>query len=112
MASAKEELIKDVSVFSGSTILGKIILVVRGMITAKFLGPSMYGLWNGLSIILNYTAQLHLGTLNALNKEVPYYRVKGNLKKVDEIRNTTLSFEIVNGVIFGLALFAISFFLQ
>ncbi len=112
MMSVRKEIIKDVSIFSGSTLLAKIILAIRGIITAKFLGPAMYGLWNALSIIFTYAGQAHLGTLNALQKEVPYYRAKGENSRADEISNTVLSFEIVSGAVIGIVIFIISFFIQ
>ncbi|RKY35424.1 MAG: hypothetical protein DRP78_05495 [Candidatus Omnitrophota bacterium] len=112
MSSLKKEIIKDVTIFSGGNFAGKIILVFRGIITAKFLGPSMYGLWNALSIILTYSGQAHLGTLSALQKELPYYYAKGENDRAKAISNVVLSFEIITGVIIGLLLFITSFFLQ
>jgi len=77
----KEKIIKDTVIYSGSTFFAKMLGFGRSIIVARFLGPSLYGLWSALSIILEYSRYANLGVLNAMNREVPFYRGKKMISK-------------------------------
>jgi len=50
---------------------------------AKFLGPALYGIRNIFQVIIDYNSYTHLGTLFAMNREVPHYRGRGEDKKAE-----------------------------
>ncbi len=107
----KDKIIKDTLIYSASTFFSKIFNFVRSIIVARFLGPSLYGLWNALSIILEYNRYTHLGVLNAMNREVPFYRGKKDYTKVREIRNTGFTVACIPSFIIGLVIVLISIFI-
>jgi O-antigen/teichoic acid export membrane protein len=75
---------------------------------ARVLGPTAYGIWNGLALILLYGPSLHLGVLNAMNRDVPLYHGKGEEKKVESVRQTAFGVMLVSSLLAGLCLIVVS----
>jgi O-antigen/teichoic acid export membrane protein len=65
------KFVRDAVGLAGSQYLVRAVLMARGVIAAKLLGPAGYGAWNGLMLLLEYTTQAHLGTLQGLDQTVP-----------------------------------------
>lgn len=108
----KEKIVKDTLFYSSSTILSRFFGFIRSIIVARFLGPSLYGMWNALFIILEYSRYSSLGVLNAMNREIPFYRGKKEHEKVKNIRNMGFSAACIPSLIIGLALVLISIFIK
>ena len=104
----EEKAIRHTLLLTGSIILSQIILTLRGFIAARFLGPNLYGLWHGLRIILNNSDYYNLGIYEGMKREVPYYRGKGDLKKVEGIIGTTCFSGFLLGLLSSCILIGIS----
>lgn len=63
-----------------------------GIITRNLLGPEQYGYWLTVSIIFIFIPLFQMGTLNAMNREVPYYLARKDYKAVSEVRDAVFSF--------------------
>ena len=107
----KARIVKDTLVYSSATFLAKTLGFVRSIVVARFLGPSLYGLWNALSIILEYSRYSSLGVLNAMNREIPFHRGKDEADKVCQIRNMGFSMACVPSFLIGLVLILASIFI-
>src|SRR3990172_1387833 len=70
----KHSLFKDSVVFAASRYVLLGLSLIRNFFVAKFLGPSDYGLWVVIGLLLTYGDQIHLGLRHAGDKEIPYYR--------------------------------------
>ena len=108
----KEKIVKDTLIYSAASFLARVTGLFRSIIVARFLGPSRYGLWNALSIILEYSRYSSMGVLNAMNREIPFYRGKKDHTKAEEIRNTGFTMACVPSFIIGLALVLVSIFIK
>jgi len=58
-----------------------------GFLIAKFLGPALYGLRTLFGLVLEYQYFSHLGTLSAMQREVPYFRGRKDEKGAEHIIN-------------------------
>jgi O-antigen/teichoic acid export membrane protein len=67
--------IKEFLLFGLSSILYQGSRFVVNLGVAKILGPSTYGLWNMLNLILLYGSVIHLGVINAMNRDVPLFNL-------------------------------------
>ena len=105
----KARLVKDTVKYSTSRFISQFITFFRSIIVARYLGPAKYGLWNALSLILEYSRYSDLGTKNALNREAPFYRGKGDFEKVNEIKNVVFGMVVVPSLLIALAILFISF---
>jgi O-antigen/teichoic acid export membrane protein len=74
------------------------------------LGPLTMGLYTELMLILEYGRFSHLGMINALEREMPFYMGKGDRRKVEEVQKTILTFITLAAFNIGTALFIFSFF--
>lgn len=108
----KEKIVKDTLFYSFSTFLAKIFGFIRSIIVARFLGPSLYGMWSALSIVLEYSRYSSLGVLNAMNREVPFYRGKKNNAKIEQIRNTGFTMACIPSFVIGFVLILVSIFVK
>ena len=96
----RKNVIRDASFFSGSTYLSQAMFFIRGFLNARILGPGLYGLWSALNIILNYGSYMHLGSLNAMNREIPYQNGRHSPEGMDKVRNTTFTTLLVMNLLF------------
>lgn len=84
--------IKNILSLGSATLISAILSFVLGIITRNILGPEKFGYWLSVSIIFTFTPLIQLGVLNAMNREVPFYKARQNTEKIKEIKNYTLSF--------------------
>lgn len=104
----KEQVIQDTVRYAASIALAQVALFVGGFAIARFLGPTHYGLWNGLQLILLYASYSQLGIVNALNRELPLRRGKGDFAQAEQVRSTTLGGVLVTALVASAAILAYS----
>ncbi|WP_155006025.1 MATE family efflux transporter [Pelobacter seleniigenes] len=107
--SLAKRAVKESVLFSLSSVFFQGSKFSTFLLAAKLLGPEIYGLWNGIVLILMYGPNIHLGVLNALNREIPYQEGAGNHEKVVVLRNTGAGVVFVTAVPLSLSVFCISF---
>jgi len=108
----KKSIVQDSIKYSSGRIIAQGIGMVRGLAVAAILGPTALGLWNALSLIFSYGKESHLGTLNALDREVPINRGKEDWKRVAAVQDVTLGAILSLPLLVAVVIFAISFFLD
>ena len=104
----KEQVIRDTVRYTTRVVLAQCALFVGGFAIARFLGPTNYGIWNGLQLILLYAAYSQLGIVNALSRELPLQRGKGDLTQAERVRSTTLGVVLVTALVAGGAIIVYS----
>lgn len=105
-------IIKDSIFFSGSTYFSYIFKIVNSLVIRKFLTPTFMGLLSELMLVNEYLKSHHLGALNALDREIPYYRGKEDSAKVEEVKKTGSNFSFASAFIAGIAIFIVSLYLR
>ena len=98
-----------------SYISAKYIVVllnfIRSILIANILGPSSFGEYALILLILEYLNYSNLGIFHATNKEVAVNL--GNKKKssfIHKVFNTTISFQVLNSLFVGLIFLTLYFF--
>jgi len=87
----KKRLLHDATLFSASLLLSRLLLSIRGIIIPKFLGPNLYGIYNGLLILPDFLDHFHFGSLSALKREIPFCYGKNDFIQAQRIRNLVFS---------------------
>lgn len=108
-SSDRQDIIRDTSFFSGSVYIAQAMFFIRGFLNARILEPSLYGLWSALNIILNYSTYVHLGSLNAMNREIPYQNGRNLAEGVSKVKDVTFTICLVASFVFSFALLIIAF---
>jgi len=110
--SHKKDILRDTSFFSGSVYVLQAMLLIKGFLNARILGPGMYGLWSGLNIILSYGAYTHIGVLNALNIEIPSQNGMKSEQDIARARNAGFTVCLANSLIFSFIAIVTALFLR
>lgn len=90
--SRKDEILSDASLYTSMSILTQLITLAAGILTRRFLGPVQMGIWSLLQIILVYSAYSALGVTEAISREIPFYRGRGEYEKAEQLKNIIYSF--------------------
>lgn len=101
---------REFVVFSTTTLLSQGTRFGISIFAAKTLGPSIWGIWQLLYLILAYSSLSHLGITNAMNREVPLLSGKGEMQKVREVEAVTMGSVLIASLIAGSLLLFVSFF--
>jgi len=84
------KIIRDFVGYAGSQYVVRLLLVVRGVIAARLLGPTAWGAWNGLSLFIEYGLLSQLGTLPGLDQSVPPRIVEGDPRALVRVKRAGL----------------------
>jgi O-antigen/teichoic acid export membrane protein len=95
--------VRDFFGFATSQYIVRVLLVLRGLIAARLLGPAAYGAWNGLMLVLDYGALSPLGTIQGLDQTVAPAIVAGDAARLRRLKQSGLFLVLLFGVAYGLA---------
>lgn len=101
----------NIFTFGSATLLSAVFAFIVGVVTRNLLGPEIYGYWLTVSMLFPFIPILQLGTLNAMNREIPFYLARKDHEKVKEIRNLTFSFIFTIPLLSILVLFLVGIIL-
>jgi len=105
--SWKRVIARQMVQLSSANVFVQLVRFAKNLAFARLLGPNLFGLWNGLQVILVYGANAHLGVLHALNREIPLSRGRGDLELITRIARVSLSFSLLATLFVAAILFAI-----
>lgn len=89
----QNKIIENILSLGSATLISAIFTFLVGVATRNILGPEQYGYYLTISLAFTFIPLFQLGTLNAMNREVPFYLARHDQKKVEEIRSLTFSFQ-------------------
>lgn len=78
--------------------VGQALQAITGFLVARFLFPNEYGLWSLFAVVLFYSAQLHLGSINQMHKDVPFFLAAKDGEAAQQVTNFAFSFSLTNCV--------------
>ena len=104
--------VKEFMLFVTSNIVHRGSQFVVSIVAAYILGPATYGLWNMLNLILLYSSFIHLGVINAMNRDVPLFKGKGNLQKVEKIRKVCMGFMCIATLVVSAVMVVVALFIE
>jgi O-antigen/teichoic acid export membrane protein len=94
-AAARAPMFREFLRFGASTVGVQAARVGAGLVVAASLGPTLWGWWYLLNLIVAYGSLTHLGALNAMNREVPAALGRGDGAAADDLRRVALGTVIV-----------------
>lgn len=107
--STRKQILKDSAHYLASTILAQGVGLLRTFLLPVLLGPVQLGIWNLMNVIIGYGVNSHLGILHGLNKKVPVLRGFGQVREIDELKDSVFWFNLLLGIMAGSAVFIGSF---
>lgn len=106
---SRKQILKDTTYYLTSTILAQGVSLLRTFLLPVLLGPVQLGIWNLMNVIIGYGANSHLGILHGLNKKVPALRGLGQIREIDELKDSVFWVNLLLGIMAGSAIFIGSF---
>lgn len=106
-----EKVIKDVVKLTGSSYISFLCTFASGLVVRRFLGPATMGLYSELMLILHYSKNHHLGILNSLDREIPFFRGREECGKVQELKDIGFTICLATSILASVILISLSFFL-
>ncbi len=94
-------LLRDASRYVGATYVAQIGSFVVGLVTKGLLGPTNVGIWSLFNILLGYLAAVQVGAGDAIAKEGPYLRERGDFAHVRRLTRAMLGFVLSASVLLG-----------
>src|SRR5699024_2325706 len=109
MKSNKTSTLINISSLGSATLINAILAFIVGILTRNILGPDQYGIWVTISLIFTFSPLFHLGILNAMNREVPFYQAKNDEERVSKIRGSVFTYIIIISVLTTFIFLMLSF---
>lgn len=106
----EKNILNRSAMYSISLYVRMFFKLVGGMIIAKVLGPSLYGLRNAFDLALEYESYSNLGTFAALNRQAPYYRGENDTKTANLAISSVFSINMMFSALVAIVLILISFY--
>ena len=91
-------MMREFLIFAAATIVLQASRFGVNLYSAKQLGPHVWSDWMVLNLALAYIGLFHLGLINAMNREVPFYRGREEEERVEEIESVTLGVVLLSGL--------------
>lgn len=91
----KKQVIKDFFVYSAGNYISQAAGFFSGFLLRAFLEPYYMGIWQALNIVTSYASYINLGTAKSAEREIAYFKGKGNDAKVEALKNTGFTFSIL-----------------
>jgi O-antigen/teichoic acid export membrane protein len=98
----RSKFLTDLGWYGSSTILMLAVRFGMSLLVARHVGPDAWGIWAIFSLVIAYFPNVHLGSLNAMNREVPILKGAGSLEQVKKVRANVLSFMLVGSLLGGI----------
>lgn len=112
MMNRQKKIINDTKKYAFSLYISKLITLPCGIITAKLLGPLLYGTWNAVKIVLVYIPFTQLGINDGISREMPFYKGKGQPEEVELIKETAFNASLIISFIVMCALLITVYYLR
>jgi len=101
--------LRDASQYTGATYIAQIGSFGVGLVTKGLLGPTNVGIWSLFNILLGYLATAQVGVGDAIAKEVPYLREKGDFARARRLVGAMMGFVLTVSLLVGAAVVVVAF---
>jgi O-antigen/teichoic acid export membrane protein len=95
----EKQLLSQSLFYSFSLYMRMFLKLLGGIIIAKLLGPSLFGLKNAFDLAREYEMHSDLGTFHALNRLAPYYKGENKTEKAHMAINSVFGINMFYAVI-------------
>ncbi len=102
-------ILKDATQFTGSQYFSNFFDICRNIFIRRILGPLTMGLFSELLIVQQYGKLHHLGILNAMDREIPFYRGKSEQGQVRLTESVSFTVSTLTALLAGTAIVLGSF---
>ncbi|PIQ89615.1 MAG: hypothetical protein COV72_02025 [Candidatus Omnitrophica bacterium CG11_big_fil_rev_8_21_14_0_20_42_13] len=110
MKDKRKKMLSNAIIFSASNYIATGLSFISSFVIRKVLGPMLMGLYSELALIMSYGLFNHLGMVNAMEREIPFYKGKNDIAKIEKIKKAVFYFVLSSASTIAVLLIAVSFF--
>lgn len=96
--------LRESALFSGSTGLEQGSRLLSNLAVAGILGPTIWGAWYLLNLVLRYGSLVHLGSTNGMNRELPAALGRGSELEATRVQRSSLGFVVASMTVAGVVI--------
>ena len=104
-------LLKESAFLNFSTFIYIALKFISGFLVARFLGPTLYGLRTIFGLVTEYEYFTQLGTFDAMRREVPYNRGKGDIDHAKFIEMNVFGINMLYSFVLFFCMIGLAFYL-
>lgn len=93
---------------AGGNLISAVLSMIGGILQARFVPPSVMGLFRAIGLSQGYAKWLQLGVLNGLNRELPYFVGKDDRQSVEELAAAAQAWAMALSALTGGGMFAVA----
>lgn len=90
--TSRQSLIKNTSWYAFASYIAQGIGIINSFALRRFLGPESMGIWSVIQVLLGYCGQASIGTTQALARDYPFLKGKGEMAQAETVKNVTTTF--------------------
>jgi O-antigen/teichoic acid export membrane protein len=106
--NTKYPILRDIFSYSASAVVSQALGLIAGFWVARLLGPSDFGVWNAVSLVLVYGAYLELGALSAMGRDLPFHHGQHDVEKAATLEGAARRVTIFGAFLAALLVIAFS----
>jgi O-antigen/teichoic acid export membrane protein len=92
------------SSYSAARYLSEFLLLIRGFVLARILGPTLFGVWTQMKIVLVFLQFGQLGAHDAMLRGVPLAVGAGDEPRAERIKGSVLGFNLLSSMMIATTL--------
>ena len=105
----RETVVRHIVKFSLASLIGGIGGFLNSYFAALLLGPTVWGIWRGAILVLQYGANFHLGVQDGMHRELPILRGKKEIEQQTIITDVTFTFSFIVAIVASLGILSSTF---
>ena len=90
-------------------MIAQAFTLISGFWVARILGPTEFGVWTAISLVLAYGAYMELGAISTMGRDLPHLLGKGEQEKVDSLEGHARYIAITGALLGSFLVFLFSF---
>ncbi len=106
MAWTRKKALKDVTILTFSQYTVQALLVLRGFLYGKFLGPEGFGVWASIYLFYTYGQYCHMGIFNSVIIMAPERIGAGKVEEATKLLSSAITWMNIFGRLFFLSITA------
>jgi O-antigen/teichoic acid export membrane protein len=108
----RRSLLRQSAVLYSATYVAIVFKFLGGLIVAGVLGPALFGIRNLFGLTMEYQQYSHAGTLNAMRRQVPFYRGSNDEEMANLMMASVLAGNLLYAAIAAIGLVSAAIWLR
>lgn len=107
-----KKFFNDMLFYLSSNFFANFLNFITGIVVRRILEPAIMGLFNEIMLIFDYARYSHMGIIDALDREMPYFYGKKDYEKVERLKDTGFTICLIVSLLISIGIFIATWFIK